>query len=47
MMINRTSYEKLIAEDIEWLEINTEDSLERRHIIDVLKASTELIYGKE
>lgn len=31
------AYEELIKEDIVWLEDNTERSLERSHIIEVLK----------
>ena len=44
MMMNRESYERLIQEDIAWL--NTiPRTLERDHIIDVLEDSTNRIYG--
>lgn len=44
MRINRESYERLIQEDIAWL--NTmPHTLERDHIIDVLEDSTNRIYG--
>lgn len=36
-ILNQHAYSKLIEEDIAWLEANTNDSLERRHIIDVLR----------
>ena len=31
--LNKTAWQKLIDEDIEWLEANTKDSLERQHIL--------------
>ena len=47
MQIDKSSYEKLIREDIEWLEANTEHSCERMHIEDVLKCSVCMIYGEQ
>lgn len=44
MQINKSAYEKLIKEDIEWLLSNTKDSLERRHIVEVLNYSSERLY---
>ena len=46
MMINREDYQKLIDEDIEWI-LKQPRSLERDHIVSVLKNSVERIYGKE
>ena len=46
MMINREAYQKLIEGDIEWL-LKQPRSLERDHIVSVLKNSVEEIYGKE
>ena len=46
VMINREAYQKLIDEDIEWL-LKQPQSLERDHIVSVLKNSVERIYGKE
>lgn len=37
--LNNTTYSDLIRKDIEWLLEKTERSLERDHIIDVLKES--------
>ena len=37
--MNKESYQRLILDDIEWLEKNTRDTLEFRHIIEVLKNS--------
>ena len=37
--INKEAYQKLITEDIEWLLKETERSLERDHIIEVLESS--------
>lgn len=46
MMMNRESYERLIQEDIAWL--NTmPHTLERDHIIAVLENSVDRIYKKE
>lgn len=42
--MNRWGYEKLIAEDVAYLE-GLPRTLERDHIIDVLKASIEREYG--
>lgn len=44
MMMNRESYERLIQEDIAWLNTMPR-TLERDHIIDVLEDSTNRIYG--
>lgn len=44
MRINRESYERLIQEDIAWLNTMPR-TLERDHIIDVLEDSTNRIYG--
>ena len=46
MIVNRDAYQKLIDEDIEWL-LKQPRSLERDHIVSVLKNSVERIYGKE
>ena len=46
MMVNREAYQKLIDEDIEWL-LKQPRSLERDHIVSVLKNGVERIYGKE
>ena len=46
MMVNREAYQKLIDEDIEWL-LKQPRSLERDHIVSVLKNNVEQIYGKE
>ena len=46
MIVNREAYQKLIDEDIEWL-LKQPRSLERGHIVSVLKNSVERIYGKE
>ena len=45
-MVNREAYRKLIDEDIEWL-LKQPRSLERDHIVNVLKNSVEWVYGKE
>ena len=41
--LNREAYQKLIDEDIAWLERQPR-SLERDHVIDVLRASVEHEY---
>ena len=41
----RESYEELINRDIEWLVKNTDQSLERDHIIGILKDSVDIYYG--
>ncbi len=41
----RKLYEELINQDIEWLVKNTDQSLERDHIIEVLKDSVDIYYG--
>ena len=46
MKVNREAYQKLIDEDIEWL-LKQPLSLERDHIVNVLKNSVEWVYGKE
>ena len=45
-MINKEAYQKLIDDDIEWL-LKQPRSLERDHIVSVLKNSVERLYGKE
>lgn len=45
-MINREGHQKLIAEYIEWV-LKQLRSLERDHIVTVLKNSVERLYGKE
>ena len=48
MIIDRSSFEKLIDEDIKWLEETMEatnpHSLEGKHIIECLKMMPELLY---
>lgn len=46
-IISKEAYEKLINEDVEWLVNNTEQTLERDHIVSVLKQSTKLLYEKD
>ena len=46
MVVNREAYQKLIDEDIEWV-IKQPRTLERDHIVSVLKNSVERLYGKE
>ena len=46
MIVNLEAYQKLIDEDIEWV-MKQPQSLERDHIVSVLKNSVEQIYGKE
>lgn len=41
--VNRSTFERLIAEDIEWLE-RQPDTLERRHILAILRESPRYIY---
>ena len=45
--MNRHTFEGLVKENIEWLLKNTEHSLERDHILGILKASPDQYYGKE
>ena len=45
MKMNQQAYEKLICEDIDWLLNNTQDTLERQHIVQVLRNSVN-IYNK-
>jgi len=47
MKMNFWAYEKLVAEDITWLEAVVPDTLERRHIVAVLRASVDHEYGDE
>jgi len=44
MKLNKTKYEQLINEDIAWLKTKCPRTLEREHIIDVLRASIEHEY---
>ena len=50
-MMNREAYQKLVDEDIEWLDkIMTEHdphSLEGKHIREIVKNSVDRIYGKK
>lgn len=43
--MSKDTYIKTIDENIKWLLSNTSDSLERRHIVDVLKWSINNIYS--
>jgi len=43
--LNRRSYERLINEDIDWVKAQPR-TLERDHVIEVLKASPEREYGQ-
>ena len=42
MKMNQQAYEKLICEDIDWLLNNTQDTLERQHIVQVLRNSVNI-----
>jgi hypothetical protein len=42
--INRKAYERLICEDMIWLLKHTPTSIERSHVLDVLKHSAKLLY---
>ncbi len=44
--LNFAAYDKLVKEDIEWLLKNTEPTLERDHIIAVLKESHKYYYDQ-
>jgi len=44
--MNRSSFERLVQEDIDWLESTTTDTLERRHILEILKKITSLEYDE-
>lgn len=46
MKISRNTYKMLIEHDIKWLLESTTNSLERMHIIEVLRHSIENKYGK-
>lgn len=45
--LGKNAYETLIKEDIEWLENATpnDNSLEKQHILEVLKGSVDLLYS--
>lgn len=43
-ILTKFAYKKLIDENIEWLLENTEDTLERVHILLVLEASIDMYY---
>lgn len=43
--IDKNTYLNLIDEDIDWLENHTERTVERMHILAVLKCSVCMIYG--
>jgi hypothetical protein len=45
MKLNRAAYEKLVAEDVAWLELQPR-TLERDHIIMIVKQSTDLYYAE-
>ena len=45
--LTKDAYQKLIEENIEWLENNTEDCCERRHTIQILKQSIEESYVED
>lgn len=45
VQLNKKSYESLINGDIEWLTNNTEDTIERRHIIETLKWTINELYN--
>lgn len=42
--LNKNGYEALIKGDIEWIKKNTKKSLERNHIIAVLRNSVKMYY---
>lgn len=44
MRLNRRAYEELVAQDIAWLEAQPR-TLERDHVIDIVKASPDHEYG--
>lgn len=44
MKINKSSYQKLIDQNIDWLKTNTTDTLERQHIILILEQSVNMYY---
>ena len=44
--LNKSAYQKLIYEDIDWLKKNTPHTLERDHIIQVLRDSIDRYYPK-
>lgn len=46
LTLNRGAYQRMIDEDIEEIVKTMPDSLERRHIIDVLKRSVGLYYDE-
>lgn len=46
IQMNKESYTRLVKENISWLLDNTDDSLERRHIIDILNNSINTNYPR-
>ena len=44
--LNQRAYQQLVEEDIRWLVDNTGESLERRHIVDILWDSVSTLYGE-
>ena len=42
--LNRHAYEQMIAEDLAWLNATTFDTLERRHIIEIMGRSADHEY---
>jgi len=51
MTMNRSAYQKLVDEDIEWLDKmmkeHAPNSLEGNHIREIVRNSVDRIYGKE
>lgn len=45
--MNKTAYQELINDDAKWLVENTEDSIEREHILKVLWDSIHRLYPCE
>lgn len=43
--LNYWAFKDLVIQDIAWLIRNTSDSLERKHIIDILEKTPERFYG--
>jgi len=44
MKLTKWAYEELITKNIAWLVENTDDTLERRHIVDVMRDSVQRLY---
>lgn len=44
MKLTKCAYERLVLEDTAWLIENTDDTLERRHILDILRDSVQRLY---